>query len=509
LKDATTWPTLFFDFFETLRCALRREVRELVPLSGCPRSPIEEDVLAVVKPTPSEVMKARRKAEQALKAADEALRRAGFRGYRLSLEGSFAKDTWLRGELDLDIFALFKKDVCLKVASIFADRVAPILRSMGYIVELRYAQHPYVRFLVEDIWAELVPGCLVDTPMEVLTPVDRTPFHREFINRTLTAEQKDEVRLLKSFLKGIDVYGAEMAIQGFSGYLAELLIARYGCFKKLLEEAARWRPPVVLRLGDDKDFSQLKNATTAMVFPDPVDPRRNAAAAVSTRSLAVFVLASKLYVEKPCREYFHVFQAPPPPVEPWQWGPRLDSVAVVELVPAKAVAPDNLWGIAGRVRSILERSLSQKGFKLIHTSHVVIERGGGVKALIYLEASTARQPPKDVAMGPPAWASTRRVMGFIEKHLDIHVDSSGVLRARRRLPGLSLYEAVKDILSVSLPSSVRKIGAMVRVLRGLDAAEAVAETGGKWAWETLNTGMYWLHVVAEKCGIPSMRSMRR
>jgi len=35
---------------------------------------------------------------------------------------------------------------------------------------------------------------------------------------------KDDVRLLKQFLQSNSVYGAEIAKQGFSGYVAEVLV---------------------------------------------------------------------------------------------------------------------------------------------------------------------------------------------------------------------------------------------------------------------------------------------
>jgi tRNA adenylyltransferase (EC 2.7.7.25) len=50
----------------------------------------------------------------------------------------------------------------------------------------------------------------------------------------LHREQKDEVRLLKKFMKGIGVYGAEIKVKGFSGYVAELLVYFYDSFRNVL-----------------------------------------------------------------------------------------------------------------------------------------------------------------------------------------------------------------------------------------------------------------------------------
>jgi tRNA nucleotidyltransferase (CCA-adding enzyme) len=47
-----------------------------------------------------------------------------------------------------------------------------------------------------------------------------------------------EVRLLKKFMKGTGVYGAEIKIGGFSGYLCELLILKYRSFAQTIEAFA-------------------------------------------------------------------------------------------------------------------------------------------------------------------------------------------------------------------------------------------------------------------------------
>ena len=47
---------------------------------------------------------------------------------------------------------------------------------------------------------------------------------------------KGEVRILKKFFHHIGVYGAEIAKEGFSGYVSEVLISYFGSFEKTIKK---------------------------------------------------------------------------------------------------------------------------------------------------------------------------------------------------------------------------------------------------------------------------------
>ena len=55
---------------------------------------------------------------------------------------------------------------------------------------------------------------------------DKSPFHTEYVTNKLDEEKRDQVRLLKKFLKSLGIYGAEIAKNGFSGYVTEVLILK-------------------------------------------------------------------------------------------------------------------------------------------------------------------------------------------------------------------------------------------------------------------------------------------
>jgi len=456
----------------------------------CERSRIEEEALRLLRPDPMERAAAEEAAREALRLLDAVLREAGFSGYVMALEGSFAKDTWLRGSLDFDVFVLFPPEHCLRVVEGFAERLAEALRRRGLQVELRYAQHPYVRVLVKGFWVEAVPGCRVSDPSRPLTPVDRTPFHTSYIASRLGAAQRDEVRLLKSFLKGIGVYGAEIAVRGFSGYLTELLIARYGCFRHLLEAAAHWKPPVVVEV-EPGTAAHVRRDNSVLVVPDPVDPRRNVAAAVSARSLAAFILAARLYLEEPCTLYFHAAQPPPPPVGPWSLGPRLGNIVAVELRSRAPQPPDTMWGVARRLARLVDRLLASTGFRVAAIEPWASE----TKIIIWAELEERILPPHEARAGPRAWDRVDRVKRFLEKYGATWISEDGSLATLARRRAVEATRLLAERLPRQLPRTAREIGEP-RIHCCLDAARLLEEADPRWAWEQAARMLYWLHLAS-------------
>src|SRR5579864_2896228 len=133
----------------------------------------------------------------------------------VELGGSFAKGTWLKGKLDLDIFVKMKKETDEKQFEEIGNKIGK--KSMEkYHPYVRYSEHPYVEAVVEGTKVNVVP-CYDVEKGQWKSAADRSSFHTRFILEKLDAEQKNEVRLLKKFLRGIGIYGAEIATEGFGG----------------------------------------------------------------------------------------------------------------------------------------------------------------------------------------------------------------------------------------------------------------------------------------------------
>ncbi len=230
----------------------------------------------------------------------------------IRVAGSIARNTNLKGTADIDIFLLFssdvKRDELVRRGLSYGKTL--IKKNEGDRYEIRYAEHPYIRVYITSVGikADIVPAYRIDSAEELATSVDRTPLHTEFINTSLDETQRDEVRLLKYFLKAHGIYGAEVKTGGFSGYLCELLIYAYGSFLRLLESFSECRLPLIL---DPMRKETLENATLINTFKsqfiviDPVDQKRNVSAGVSIESLSRFVLVARRFVQKPDISLFY------------------------------------------------------------------------------------------------------------------------------------------------------------------------------------------------------------
>lgn len=381
---------------------------------GCPHGSVELRVLEEVTPKSWERREAEETVERTVKLVESALSRLLEHRYNeyildVRVEGSFAKDTWLSGDVDFDLFILFRRSYCSKsLLAETVEKLQALLEREGLTVEKRYAEHPYLRVKVGRYWAEVVPACAISPGEKPLTAVDRTPLHTEYIKSRLGAVERGEVRLLKSFLKGIGVYGAEIAVEGFSGYLAELLIVEYQCFRRLLEEAAsKWRPPVVIDVEGHytsrRQVLEVFGRDKPLIVVDPVDPSRNVAAAVSLRSFAKFVLAARLYLSQPSTRYFSIT----PPSRSLALGEaiaaangRAGRIVVIVLEPEAREPPETLWGVGKRVAKLARSLLERWGFNVVSWSTTACSEE---RILIAVEVAERILPPYELLRGPPAW----------------------------------------------------------------------------------------------------------
>ena len=223
----------------------------------------------------------------------------------VELVGSIAKDTYLKNDLDIDFFIKFP-------TKYLKEEIGKNALSIGKAIltktEESYAEHPYIRGYYKNFKVEVVPCYKIEKSSQKLSAVDRTPLHTKYIKKYLLDLQKPQVRLFKQFLKGIGCYGAEAEIEGFSGYLSEIMVLKYNSFKKLIENAQKWKggEKLTLTKGDFPIFE------TPLTFIDPVDTNRNVASAVSKEKFDLFIKACKEYVKKPSINFFF-----PKKVKPW------------------------------------------------------------------------------------------------------------------------------------------------------------------------------------------------
>jgi tRNA nucleotidyltransferase (CCA-adding enzyme) len=223
----------------------------------------------------------------------------------LELVGSTAKDTYIKNAVDIDLFLVFPVTTPREVLQ---EKGLSIGRAILEHQEECFAEHPYVRGVFQGYKTELVPCYKIDSASQKLSAVDRTPLHTKYVKKHIKESQKKEVRLFKQFLKGIGCYGAEAEIEGFSGYLCELLIMKYGTFQQLIENAQQLRHGQILAF-EEGSYPLFE---TPLIFIDPVDPNRNVASALSEEKFTLFRTACHAYRLRPRLTFFF-----PNPIKPW------------------------------------------------------------------------------------------------------------------------------------------------------------------------------------------------
>lgn len=224
------------------------------------------------------------------------LESAGLPG-EATVQGSVAKDTWLAGSTDIDVFVMLPPEVDdERLDGLMRTAVDGVLED----AQAKYAQHPYLIGSFQGFDVDVVPAYRVARPGKRLSAVDRTPFHTQWVREQMDAEDRDEVRLAKQWMKGIEVYGAETAIAGFSGYLVEVLVHRFGGFSGLVDWLAGGATPRRIALGAD----DVDDPVSPLIIVDPVDPERNCAAAVSEGTLADAIEAARAYRDAPSQRFF-------------------------------------------------------------------------------------------------------------------------------------------------------------------------------------------------------------
>jgi tRNA nucleotidyltransferase (CCA-adding enzyme) len=285
--------------------------------------------------------------------------------------GSFAKGTWLKEDTDVDIFVKLDTSISDEDFELLGKQIG--LESLKrYKTHLRYSDHPYVEAFVKGIRVNIVP-CYNVEKGKWKSAADRSPFHTEYIKNNLDEEKRKQVRLLKKFLKSVGVYGAEIATSGFSGYVTEILILKYGSFESVLQAisniSSREGEKNVISI-DKIDVDIIKTFQSQLIIVDPVDHRRNLGAAISAESIGKFLLAARAFLEKPSLKFlekkdkkhinFH--------------NQRLYSNLLIIEFSYSERSPDVIWGQLKRSLNAVSKQLNLAGFKVIRDTYITDEK---------------------------------------------------------------------------------------------------------------------------------------
>ncbi len=268
----------------------------------------------------------------------------------LEFGGSFAKGTWLSKDADIDIFIKFKKDTSEEEFEKISQKIG--FNSLKkYSPYVRFSQHPYVEAKIKNTKINIVP-CYDVKIGEWKSAADRSSFHTKFMKKSLTSKMKNEVRILKTFLKSNKIYGAEIAKQGFSGYISEVLILEFGSFENLIKSISKIKENQIIG-------KTSKSFDTSIVVIDPIDSNRNLAAAISDENIGKFILISRALNDKPSLGFF---KNKKPRIENKFW----NNLLVIKFN-FKARSPDIIWGQIKRATSTISTQLELGGFTVLRS----------------------------------------------------------------------------------------------------------------------------------------------
>ena len=180
-------------------------------------------------------------------------------------------------------------------------------------------------------------------------------------------KKKETSGLLKKFLKSVGVYGAEIATSGFSGYVTEILILKYGSFESVLQEisniSGREGEKNVISI-DKTDVDIIKTFQSQLIIVDPVDPRRNLGTAISAESVGKFLLAARAFLEKPSLNFFEKKDKKHVDFHNKRLYPHL---LIIEFSYSER-SPDVIWGQLKRSLTAVSKQLNLSGFKVIRNT---------------------------------------------------------------------------------------------------------------------------------------------
>ena len=372
-------------------------------------------VLERVTPKKGERAKIEALAKELEKRVVSASKELGVKA-EVRVEGSVARDTWVSGEPDIDVFMRVSAkiprkslgEVCLKVARKATEGSEQIER---------FAEHPYLEAIVDGVRVNIVP-CYNVERREWLSATDRTPHQTDYVKKHLNEQMRGEVRLLKKFMKGIGVYGAEIKIGGFSGYLCELLILHYKSFMKALEAFARHKKRITVDIenhykGRENELQLLFKEPLLII--DPVDKGRNVASAVQPQKLYNFIAAARLFLKNPSLNFFYPPETKALTIKELKHKlAKHDSTLIFLTFPKVEAVPDVLWGQLYKSQRSLHKLLKLNDFTILRDLPWSDEKS--INMFIF-ELEKRFLSPVKKHLGPPL-EKENECEKFLKKHLD-------------------------------------------------------------------------------------------
>ena len=352
--------------------------------------------------------------------------------------GSYAKETWTRGKIDIDIFVKFKKTTTEKNFEKIGRKIGfdSLKKFKPYV---RYSEHPFVEANIDDVGVNVVP-CYDVKKGEWKSAADRSTFHTEFMSEKLTGLMKDDIRVLKCFLEKNSMYGAEIAKQGFSGYVCEVLVYYLGSFEKVLKKIAKLQ-------NNEMIGESPRKFESPMVLIDPIDRNRNLGAAISIENVTNFILIARNFLKKNSVSYFKEKSKLSVPKE------FAKNMLVINFKYKKR-SDDIIYGQIKRAANSIESQMNKEGFNVLRNDSLAYDENNA--SLIFLLESIIISK-NEVRTGPEVFSSE-----FSSKFININSKKSKLMWTDKygKLQSLQTrrYENAKSFLNDLIKNHIGESG---------------------------------------------------
>ena len=352
--------------------------------------------------------------------------------------GSYAKETWTPEKIDIDIFVKFKKTTTEKNFETIGKKIGfdSLKKFKPYV---RYSEHPFVEADIDGVGVNVVP-CYDIKKGEWKSAADRSTFHTEFMSEKLTGSMKDDIRVLKCFLKINGMYGAEIAKQGFSGYVCEVLVYYLGSFENVLKRIAKVQNNEMIGESPRKFESPI-------VIIDPIDRNRNLGAAISIQNVTNFILIARNFLKKNSISYFKEKSKIKIPAE------IAKNLLIVNFTYKKR-SDDIVYGQIKRASSSIESQMINEGFNVLRNDAIAYDETKA-SLLFLLESLTISK--NEIRTGPDVFSGE-----FATKFININSKKSKLMWTDKEGKLLSLqtrkYENAKTYLNDLIKNHIGQSG---------------------------------------------------
>jgi len=354
-------------------------------------------------PTTSQVSRVNKNANEAFKLINKECTKHK-EVISIQFGGSYAKGTWTPEKTDVDIFIKLKKSVSEKKFVELGKKIG-FNALKKYKPYVRYSEHPFVEALVGETLVNVVP-CYDVKNGEWKSAADRSTFHTEFMNEKLTGQMKNDTSLLKCMMKTNGVYGAEIASQGFSGYVTEVLVYYFGSFSNVIKEISKIEKNT--RIGQSP-----RKFDSPIIIIDPIDTNRNLGAAISMENLGKFILLSRAYLKKPSLSFFKNKKIIPSAQK------NLEKNTIVISFSYKNRSEDIIFGQLKRAANSLESQLVQEGFRVLRNDAIIYDEN---KAAIFVLLEDILLNKNQIKTGPELFEDR-----FSKKFIEVNVKKSKLM----------------------------------------------------------------------------------